>query len=143
MVEVSQVRRRLSAAMEQARREAQQRRERASETQRAFDAFLAGVAVPVARMAASVLKAEGYSFTVATPGGGLRLISDKGRDDYVEIALDTTASPPLVIGRISYARGSRTIAEERPVKPGASPDAITEEEFLDFLAGALEPWLER
>jgi hypothetical protein len=142
-LEVSQVRRRLTAAIEQARRDAQQRRERSSEVQRAYDVFLAEVAVPVARMAANVLKAEGYPFTVATPGGGLRLISDKGRDDYVEIVLDTTANPPLVIGRISYARGSRTIAEERAVKAGAPPQNISEEEFLDFLVGALAPWLER
>ena len=142
-MEVSQVKRRLTAAIEQARRDAQQRRERSSEVQRAYELFLADVAVPVARMAASVLKAEGYSFAVATPGGGLRLISEKGRDDYVEIALDTTVNPPDVVGRIRYARGSRTLAEERPVKAGAPPEAITEDEFLDFLVGALEPWLER
>ena len=142
-MEVSHVKRRLTAAIEQARRDAQQRRERSSEAQRGYEAFLADVAVPVARMAASVLKAEGYSFTVATPGGGLRLISDKGRDDYVEVALDTTAHPPEVMGRIRYARGSRTIAEERSVKAGAPPQAITEDEFLDFLVGALGPWLER
>jgi hypothetical protein len=143
MLEVSHVRRRLSAAIEQARRIAQQRRERSSEVQRSYEVFLTDVAVPVARMVANVLKAEGYTFTMATPGGGLRLISDKGRDDYVEIALDTSANPPDVIGRTSYSRGSRTIAEERPVKPGASPDAISEEEFLEFLVGALDPWLER
>ena len=142
-MEVSHVRRKLTAAIEQARRIAQQRRERSSEVQRAYEAFLADVAVPIARMLGNVLKAEGYPFTVATPGGGLRLISDKGRDDYVEIGLDTASNPPEVVGRIRYARGSRTIAEERPVKPGASPQAITEEEFLDFLIGAVEPWLER
>jgi phosphoglycolate phosphatase-like HAD superfamily hydrolase len=142
-VEVSQVKRRLTAAIEQARRDAQQRRERSSEVQRAYAVFLADVAVPVARMAANVLKAEGYAFTVATPGGGLRLISDKGRDDYVEIALDTTAKRPDVIGYIRYARGSRTVAEERPVKAGAAPQDITEDEFLEFLVSALEPWLER
>jgi hypothetical protein len=142
-LEVSHVRRKLTAAIEQARRIAQQRRERSSEVQRAYEAFLADVAVPIARMLGNVLKAEGYPFTVATPGGGLRLISDKGRDDYVEIGLDTASNPPEVVGRIRYARGSRTIAEERPVKPGASPQAITEEEFLDFLIGAVEPWLER
>ena len=142
-MEVSHVRRKLTAAIEQARRIAQQRRERSSEVQRAYEAFLADVAVPIARMLGNVLKAEGYPFTVATPGGGLRLISDKGRDDYVEIGLDTTSNPPDVVGRIRYARGSRTIAEERPVKPGASPQAITEDELLDFLIHAVEPWLER
>lgn len=142
-MEVSHVRRRLTAAMEQARRAAQQRRERSSESQRAYEAFLTDVAVPVARMMASALKADGYPFTVATPGGGVRLASDKGRDDYIDIALDTAADPPEVVGRISYSRGSRTIAEERPVKRGASPGAITEDDFLDFLIAALGPWLER
>jgi hypothetical protein len=142
-LEISHVRRRLSAAIEQARRAAQQRRERSSEAQRAYEMFLADVAVPVARMVAGALKADGYPFTVATPGGGVRLISDKGRDDYIDIALDTTADPPEVVGRISHSRGSRTIAEDRPVKRGASPAAIGEEEFLEFLVAALGPWLER
>jgi hypothetical protein len=35
------------------------------------------------------------------------------------------------------------VDEERPVKPGAAPDAITEDDVLEFLLGALEPWLER
>jgi hypothetical protein len=137
------VRRRLTAAIEQARQAAQQRRERSADAQRAYESFLADVAIPVARMAASAAKAEGYTFTVATPGGGLRLISDKGRDDYIEIALDTSAAIPEVIGRVSYSRGSRTVAEERPVKPGAAPESITEEDVLAFLIDALGPWLER
>ena len=142
-MEVSHVRRRLSAAIERTRRGAQARRERAAEVDRAYQAFLADVAVPVARMLASALKAEGYPFTVATPGGGLRLTSDKARDDYIDIALDTPADPPEVVARISHTRGSRTIAEERPMKPDASPQAITEEDVLEFLLNALEPWLER
>lgn len=142
-MEVSQVRKRLVAAMERARREAQQRRERSAEAQRAYESFVTDVAVPVTRMVASVLKADSLPFTVATPGGGVRLTSDKGRDDYIDIALDTTANPPEVIGRISYTRGSRTIAEERPIKPGALAGAISEEELLEFLVEALEPWLLR
>lgn len=142
-MEVSDVRRRLTAAIEQSRRSAQQRRARSAEAQLAYESFLAGVAIPVARMTASAARAEGYPFTVATPGGGLRLISDKGRDDYIEIALDTSADPPEVLGRISYSRGSRTVSEERPVKPGAAPGAITEEDVLAFLIDALGPWMER
>jgi hypothetical protein len=142
-VEVSQVRRRLAAAVERARKTAQQRRERSAEVQRAYDAFLAETAVPVTRMLASALKADGHLFTVATPGGGLRLVSEKGRDDYVELSLDTGVDPPEVVGRISYTRGSRTRTEERAVKPAASPQAITEDDVLDFLLSALEPWLER
>lgn len=142
-MEVSQVRRRLMAAVERARRAAQARRERSAEVQRAYETFLADVAVPVTRMLASALKAEGHLFTIATPGGGLRLVSERGRDDYIELTLDTGADPPEVVGRISYGRGSRTMAEERPVKPGASPQAITEDDVLDFLLNALDPWLER
>ena len=142
-MEVSQVRKRLAAAVERTRKAAQERRRRSAEAQRAWEGFLGDVAVPVTRMLASAMKADGHLFTVATPGGGLRLVSDTGRDDYIELALDTSADPPEVIGRISYARGSRTVAEERPVKPGASPQDIDEEEVLEFLLKALEPWLER
>lgn len=142
-MEVSLVRKRLLAAVERARRAAQERRERSAEVQRAYDVFLTDVAVPVARMLANALKAEGRPFTVATPGGGLRLVSEKGRDDYIEIALDTGADPPEVIGRVSHTRGSRTLAEERAIKAGASPQAITEDDVLDFLLAGMEPWLER
>jgi hypothetical protein len=89
------------------------------------------------------MKAEGYSFTVFTPGNGLRLASDRGRDDYIELALDTTGDRPEVMARVSQQRGSRTLDEEMPVKRGASPADISEDELLDFLLSALEPWLER
>ena len=142
-LEVSHVRKRLMAAIERARKAGQERRERASAVERAYETFLVDVATPVMRMLASALKADRYPFTVATPGGSIRLASDKGRDDYIEFGLDTATDPPEVIGRISYGRGSRTITEERPVKGGASPQAITEEDVLEFLLKALEPWLER
>ena len=142
-MEVSHVRRRLTMAVEQSRKAAQVRRERAADTERAYETMLTDVAVPVMRMLASALKADGYPFTVATPGGSVRLGSDKGRDDYIEIRLDTAADPPEVVGRISYTRGSRTVADERPIKGGASPQAITEDDVLEFLLQALRPWLER
>src|SRR5918994_2213714 len=101
-LEVSHVRKRLMLAIERARKVAQERRERAAMTERAYATFLADVAVPVTRMLASALKADGYPFTVATPGGSVRLASDRGRDDYIEFGLDTATDPPEVIGRISY-----------------------------------------
>jgi hypothetical protein len=142
-VEVSHVRKRLTAAIERARKGSQERRERVATTERAYNTFLSDVAVPVTRMLASALKADGYPFTVNTPGGSVRLASDKGRDDYIEVALDTSANPPEVLGIVRYVRGSRTVSEERPLKPGASPQAITEDDVLDFFLKALEPWLER
>jgi hypothetical protein len=142
-MEVSQVRKRLQAAMAAARDRSQQRRQRASEAERAYVQFLENVATPVTRQMANVLKTEGYAFTVSTPGDGLRLGADRGRDDFIEFALDTSGDRPQVVGRISHARGSRTIDQERPVKPGAAPDAISEDDVLEFLLDALEPWLER
>ncbi|HLG58563.1 MAG TPA: hypothetical protein VI485_24675 [Vicinamibacterales bacterium] len=142
-MEVSQVRRRVQAAMTAARDRAQQQRQRATDAETAYDNFLTHVATPLARQVASALNAERYAFTVSTPGRGLRLALDRGRDDFVELALDTEADQPTVIGRIRRTRGSRTVEEERPVKAGASPDQLTEDDVLEFFVQALEPWLER
>ena len=142
-MEVSQVRKRLVTAIGRARQAAQARRQRGAETERAYDIFLTNAATPVARMLATALKAEGFGFTVNTPGGAVRLVPDRGRDDFIEIALDAATDPPEVTARISYERGSRTITSERPLKPGAPPQAITDEDVLAFLLEALTPWLER
>ncbi|MBI3047597.1 MAG: hypothetical protein HYY76_04735 [Acidobacteria bacterium] len=142
-MEISHVRNRLKRAITAARERARRRREHTAEAEQAYAAFLEQVATPVTRQLANALKAEGYLFTVFTPGSGLRLASDRGRDDYIEFALDTTAEPPQVVGRISLTRGSRTLADERPVKPGAAPDTISEDDLLTFLLDALQPWLER
>lgn len=142
-MEVSHVRKRLLTTIDRARKGAQGRRQRAAETERAYDTFLADVATPVARMLVIALKAEGYGFTVNTPGGGLRLVPDRGRDDFIDLALDASVDPPEVTTRISYERGSRTITNERPLKPGAPPQSITDEDVLAFLLEALTPWLER
>ena len=142
-MEVSQVRRQLKAAIDASRERAAKRRERTAEAERTYETFLADVATPVARQLANALKVEGYSFTVMTPGNGLRLASDRTRDDYIDLELDTTGDRPEVMARVSQQRGSRTIDEEMPVKRGANPGEISEDEFLDFLVGALEPWLER
>ncbi len=142
-VEVSRVRNRLRRAIEGARDHSQLRRQRVAEAERAYQAFLDEVATPLVRQVANALKVEGYAFTVFTPGGGLRLASDRGRDDYIEFALDDMGEVPQVIARISRSRGSRTLDEERPVKPGVSPDRITDDDLLEFLVDALGPWLEK
>ena len=142
-VEVALVRNRLNRAIEVARERAQQRRQRTAEAEQAYDTFLQDVAIPVARLIANSLKGENYAFTVFTPGGGLRLASDRGRDDYIEFALDASLEPPQVVGRISRTRGSRTLDEERPIRPGTPPEELSEEDVLTFLLDALQPWLER
>jgi len=142
-VEVSFVRQQLMLALDKSRRTAQERRQRVAEATRTFDTFLATVATPVFRMVASTLKAEGYPFTVSTPVGSLRLASDSSREDVIEIVLDAETDPPQVMGRVHRVRGSRTLAEDLPVKAGARPDQIDEDQVLHFLLTVLEPWLAR
>ena len=142
-MEVSQVRKRLKMAIDGSRERAAKRRERVAEAQRAYEQFLTEIAIPMAKQLANAMKVEGYGFTVFTPGNGLRLAADRGRDDFIDLTLDSTGERPEVMARVSQQRGSRTLDEEMPVKRGAHPDEISEDEFLDFLLGALEPWFER
>jgi len=142
-VEVSEVRRQLRHAIDRAKAHAQRKRNAVAEAERAYATFLEEIATPITRTLASALKAEGYPFTVSTPSGGLRLASDRGRDDYIELTLDGSGDKPTVVGRVRRTRGSRTLEEERPIKAGAAPQDLTEGDVLSFLVGALEPWLER
>jgi hypothetical protein len=133
----------LQAAIVASRERAQQRRQRSADAESSYDTFLTQVATPLARQLANALNAEGYAFTLSTPGRGLRLALDRGRDDFIELALETNADEPTVVGRLRRTRGSRTIEEERPIKPGASPDQLSEQDLLEFFVTALDPWLER
>jgi len=133
----------MQAAIAAARERLQRRRQRIADAERAYEPFLTRVATPLARQIANALQAEGYPFIVSTPGRGLRLTLDRGRDDFIELALDTGGDEPELIGRIRRTRGSRTIEEEHPVKPGALPDQVSEEDLLAFFESALQPWLER
>jgi hypothetical protein len=133
----------VKSAIEAARAQAQERRQRNAAADTAFAGFLEQVATPLLRQVAGALRAEGHAFTVFTPGGSVRLASDRSRDDFVDFTLDTSGDRPQVLARVSFSRGSRTIDQERHVRAGAGPEAISEEELLDFVVGALEPWLER
>jgi hypothetical protein len=142
-LEISQVRRRVQASITAARDRAKHRRQKSDEAEQAYATFLEHRAGPLARQVVNALRAEGYSFTLSTPGRGLRLSLDQGRDDFIELELRTDADQPHIVGRIRRTRGSRTLDEERPVKAGAAPQEVSEEDLLEFLARALEPWLER
>jgi hypothetical protein len=142
-LEISLVRKRILAAIATSRDRAKQRRQKSDEAEQAYAAFLENLAGPLARQVANALRAEGYSFTVSTPGRGLRLSLDQGRDDFIELSLGTDVDQPYIVGRIRRTRGSRTLDEERPVKAGAPPQDVNEGDLLEFFARAIEPWLER
>jgi hypothetical protein len=142
-MEVSQVNNRLRSAIEQAKARAQSRRQTAAEAEKAYGLFLETVATPLVRQVANSLKVAGIGFTVGTPGGGLRLTADRGRDDFIEFVLDSSGDVPLAAGRVCVSRGSRTIDQTIPIKPGTAIEDLTDEDLLDFMIRALEPWLER
>ena len=141
-MEISEVRNRLRQAMDRAKRQAADRRARADAAATAFDTFLNHTAIPLLRQIANVLRAEGYLFSVSTPSGSVRLMSDTSSENFLEILLDTAADPPRIVAHVSRSRGRRVIDAERLVASGA-PDAITEEELFAFLLKELEPFVER
>jgi hypothetical protein len=139
-MEISQVRKRLTETIERARRQAAERRSRGDQAARDFELFLQNVAVPLFRQVANALKADGYNFTVFTPAGSVRLMSDRTSEDYIELTLDPAGNPPRVVGQISRTRGRRVIDAERPV---GTPAEITEDQLLEFLLKELEAFVER
>jgi hypothetical protein len=130
-------------AMAAARTRSQERRTRLFDSERAFESLLTQVAAPLARQLVGALKAENIPFTMSTPERALRLAFDHGREDVVELGLDAAQDPPQVVLRIHRTRGSRTLDEERAVKPGAPIESIGEQDLLDAFLAALAPWFER
>jgi hypothetical protein len=141
-MEISLVRKRLHEAMARARQHAADRRARADAASQAFDRFLVDTAVPLMRQIANVLRAEGYLFSVSTPAGSVRLLSDKDAADFIELSLDGSADTPHVVARVSRTRGRRIIDVEHVVASG-HPEAIDEEQLLTFVLKELEPFVER
>lgn len=142
-METGEVRKRVLRAITEARERGRGRRELTAEAERAYAAFLQNVATPVAQQVASALKAEKRFFTVHTPSGGLCLAAERGPDDFIEFELDTNVERAQVVGHVRHTRGSRTLDGTLPIKPGVPPAELTEDDVLEFLLQALEPWLER
>jgi hypothetical protein len=142
MADVAQIRKRIQKAIEQARREAADRRARVHEAQKAYDEFLETRAIPAFRSVAVVLKSEGLAWEVMTPSGEVRLVPDRRRDESIALAFDATTDPPQPMVSITRGRGSRVLHSERPVKAGTpSPSALTDDDVVEMLVEELRPWL--
>ena len=139
-METSRVRQRIAQTIERSRQRAGERRTRNDAATKAFGPFLDTIAIPLARQVANILKAEGYAFTIFTPGGSVRMISDRAAEDFVELTLDTAGDEPRVVGRTSRARGRRVLDSEQAL---GAPDSLSEEDVLDFLLKAVEVFVER
>jgi len=142
MADVAVVRKRVRTAIDQARRDQAERRERVAEAQINYETFLQTAAIPVFRMIANVLKSEGnLNFEVMTPAGGVRLQSERNREDAINLELDTTADPPQPLVTITRVRGSRVTQTDRSIK-GSNPLVhLTEDDVIEMLLDELRPWL--
>jgi hypothetical protein len=143
MPDTGEIRKRLLQMIERSRKHAAERRAAVARIQADYETFLDRSALPVFKAMASALKAEGFSFTVHSPAGGVRLASDRSADDYIEIELDSLRRPPAVIGRARYTRGRETRTIDQPLREGVPPSDLADEDVLDFLLTALEPFVER
>jgi hypothetical protein len=141
MADAGVVSKRVRFAIEQARRDSAERRGRAAEARTNYDAFLQKAAIPVFRMFANILKAENLPFEVMTPADGVRLQSERSRDDAIEIELDTSADPPQPLVTITRVRGSRVIQSDRSIKGSNPLVQLTEDDVIDMLLEELRPWL--
>jgi hypothetical protein len=141
MADVAVVRKRVKAAIDQARRDQAERRGRAAEARKSYETFLETAAIPVFRMFANVLKSEGLHFEVMTPADGVRLQSERNRDDAIEIELDTSADPPQPLVTVTRVRGSRVIQSDRTIKGSNPLVQLTEDDVVDMLLEELRPWL--
>jgi len=142
-MDIPEVRRRLRAVIDHARREVAARRERSDAASRAYTEFLEQRAVPTFQTFAAALVAEGYRFKVFTPAGSVRLSSDSAGEDFIEIVLDPTLDPPQVTGHTSRSRGRRSTSSERAVRAGVSAANLTDEDVLEFLVEEIGPFVER
>ena len=136
-MDVSELRKRIMRALDEARKEAAEQRALKDAAGRDYEQFLENVAVPLIRQAVNVLKIEGHLFPVHAPAGAVRMVSAKSPETYLEIVLDTAGHRPEVIGRVSVARGRDGHVDERPLAPGIPIPDITDDEVSAFLVGEI------
>jgi hypothetical protein len=133
-MDVSDLRKRIIRALDDARKEATERRQAADEAKVAYETFLERVGGPLFKQAATVLRGEGHDYTVHTPAGSVRLVSDRSPHEFIEMELAVDGGGPHVIGRTSLLRGGRDpLIEENPVAPGKGVAQLSETDVTAFL----------
>jgi hypothetical protein len=142
-MEIVQIRRRVQVRLADIKRTAAERREKVAAAERAYEAFLAAVVTPTLTAVAQSLSAEGYPYKVTTPGSAVRMVSDRSGRTYLEIRLDTAGAAPQLVAEVGRERGSRVLADERPICQGMAIDAITDEDLLAAVLDAMTEMIER
>jgi hypothetical protein len=142
-MELSDVRRRLRGAIEEAKKRAAERRARADEASSAYETFLPAVAIPAFHAMSQALSGEGHRFKVLTPGRAVRLSSEFTPDDFLELALDTTADRPELVLTTSRGRGRRKVSDEHAVFAGRPIPELTQDDVIELLVAEIVPYVER
>lgn len=142
-MDTADVRRRLQRAIADARAGASARRARVAQAETDGQEMLRHVVAPLFKTVAAALRAEGFSFSVSTPAGAVRLSTGTSGEDFIELALDTTQDPPALLGRSAHVRGRRVVSEERVVAEHPAIGELTAGAALDFVLEALAPFVER
>ena len=137
-VDVSDLRKRILRALDDARKESSSRRTTLDEAKTAYAQFLQNVAVPLLRQAQDVLKAERQVFTVHTPADSARLASESAPETFVEIGFDASGPKPHVIGRVSVTRGRQgVVVDEKAIAPDTPIAKLGDAELTEFLVTAI------
>jgi len=142
-MEVSDVRRRLRSAIDDAKKRSAERRTRVDDARRAWERLLPEVAVPTFHTMAGALTAEGHRFKVFTPGEAVRLSLERSAEEFVELSLDTERDEPALLLRSTRGRGRRIVSTERIVREGAQIGGVTQEDLVAAMLEELIPFIER
>ena len=143
MAEIAEVRQRVRQTIEQARLAAAERRARAAVAGEQGRRFIERVATPVARQVLSVLRAEGFGYRLSTPAGAVRLVSDRSREDFIDIAVDAGGDAVTIMTTVSHVRGQRVLTTERPLAADVEIEALAEGHVLEFFLDAIRVFVER
>jgi hypothetical protein len=137
-MDVSDLRKRILRALDDARKDAAARRETVDAATKEYDALLTDVVVPLMRQSASVLAAAGQSFIVHTPAGGARLASATSPETFLEVEFDASGDHPVVLGRVSVTRRRQgVVVEEQPIGRGKRVGELADEDVAAFIVAAV------
>ena len=137
-MDVSDLRKRIIRALDDARKDASIRRVTVDEAARAYESFLTNIAAPVMRQA--VLVSERRK-DIRSPSRRRRKAFESlrtaRRRPSSSLASTDPAARPAVIGRVSLARGRQALViEERPIADKPVAD-VTEEDLSAFLVAEI------
>lgn len=142
MLEAADVRKQLTHRLAELRKAQTQRRAANDKARTDFEAVLEREIAPTVRQFAQALKAEGHGFSVQTPAGAVRLVSDRSAENAMEVVLEAGATPAVVL-RWNVTRGRRQHDGERTLASGDAIATIDASQVLAALLDTIEPFVER